>query len=300
MKAVLLFPGQGSQFEGMGKYLLDNFPSSSRIFNTANSVLGFDIKKVMCEGTVANLQQTKVTQNAIFIYSYIALQHIPDTIKIQAAAGHSLGEFTALVAAGVLQFEEALRLVNVRAQAMQKACEECLSTMAAVLGMEDEKIIAICEEIKDEVVVPANFNCLGQVVISGSIKGIEIAKEKLLAAGAKRVLALPVGGAFHSPLMQSAQDALQEAIMATPFNEPTCPVYQNVTAQADFDLDHIRQHLISQITGSVMWTQTIQQMWKDGFTTFVEVGPGKVLQGLMSKIIPSAKVHSWEQVAASH
>ena len=289
MKNAFVFPGQGSQFPGMGKSLYEQNEKAKALFEQANEILGFRISDIMFSGTDEDLKQTNVTQPAVFLHAVIAFlcsEHAtPDMV-----AGHSLGEFSALVANGALTFEDALKLVAIRANAMQKACELQPSTMAAVLGLDDEKVIAICAEITDEVVVPANFNCPGQLVISGSIKGIEIACEKMKAAGAKRALVLPVGGAFHSPLMAPAKVELQAAIEATTFSTPSCPVYQNVVAKAVTEPAAIRQNLIDQLTGAVRWTQTVQQMIADGATTFTEVGPGKVLQGLILKIDKTAVV----------
>ncbi|HEY0274275.1 MAG TPA: ACP S-malonyltransferase [Chitinophaga sp.] len=289
MKHAFVFPGQGSQFPGMGKSLYEQNEKAKALFEQANDILGFRISDIMFNGTDEDLKQTNVTQPAVFLHAVIAFlcsEHAaPDMV-----AGHSLGEFSALVANGALTFEDALKLVAIRANAMQKACELQPSTMAAVLGLDDEKVMAICAEITDEVVVPANFNCPGQLVISGSIKGIDMACEKMKAAGAKRALVLPVGGAFHSPLMAPAKIELQAAIEATAFRTPSCPVYQNVVAKAVTDPAEIRQNLIDQLTGAVRWTQTVQQMMADGATSFTEVGPGKVLQGLIQKINKTAVV----------
>lgn len=293
MKHAYIFPGQGSQFVGMGKNLYENNSAAKDLFERANEILGFRISDQMFTGTDDDLKQTNVTQPAVFLHSVIAWSTIADP-KPDMVAGHSLGEFSALVANKTLQFEDALKLVSIRAKAMQKACELTPSGMAAVLGLEDEKVVAICADIQEdtgEVVVPANFNCPGQLVISGSKKGIEIACEKMKAAGAKRALVLPVGGAFHSPLMKPAKEELAAAIEATTFDEPVCPVYQNVVAKAVTDREEIKKNLINQLTGPVRWTQSIQAMVTDGATHFTEVGPGKVLQGLVSKIFKEAVVN---------
>jgi len=286
MKNAFVFPGQGAQFPGMGKTYYDNSSFAKRIFEQANELLGFRISDVMFNGTEEDLKQTKITQPAIFLHSIIAFKAI-EGIRPEMVAGHSLGEFSALVANGTLSFESGLQLVSLRAQAMQKACEMNPSTMAAVLGLADEKVEEICAETSNEsgeVVVPANYNCPGQLVISGSIKGVELACEKLRAAGAKRALILPVGGAFHSPLMEPAREELQHAIENTNFHTPTCPVYQNVAAKGVIDRDEIKQNLIDQLTGAVKWTQCVQAMINDGAGKFIEAGPGKVLQGLILKI----------------
>ncbi|CAN5380346.1 ACP S-malonyltransferase [soil metagenome] len=277
-----VFPGQGSQFIGMGKELYEQSAQAKALFEQANDVLGFRITDIMFDGTDEELKQTKTTQPTIFIHSVILAK--VKTIHPKMVAGHSLGEFSALVSAQVFSFEDGLKLVAQRALAMQQACELQPSTMAAVLGLEDEKIIEICAGITDEIVVPANFNCPGQVVISGTFKGVELAAEALKAAGAKRVLPLNVAGAFHSPLMAPAQEKLKIAIEATTFKEAAFPVYQNVTAQAVTDPDMIRHNLNLQLTAPVKWTQTIQQMIADGATAFTETGPGTVLQGLIKKI----------------
>jgi len=284
MKAYI-FPGQGSQFRGMGKDLYDSNSQARALFDKANEILGFEITKIMFEGTDEELKQTNVTQPAIFLHSVILATTI-ENFAPDVVAGHSLGEFSALVAASALSFEDGLRLVAQRADAMQRACEQNPSTMAAVLALADEKIEEICASIEDEVVVAANYNCPGQVVISGSHEGIRLAGEKLKEAGAKRVLPLPVGGAFHSPLMEPAREELAAAILNTAFISPKCPIYQNVNAQAVSDIDTIKTNLIAQLTAPVRWTQSVQNMVADGATTFVECGPGKVLQGLVKKIAP--------------
>lgn len=286
MKAYV-FPGQGSQFSGMGKDLYENNAQARALFDKANEILGFEITKVMFEGTDEELKQTNVTQPAIFLHSVILASTVADFAP-EMVAGHSLGEFSALVAAGALSFDDALRLVAQRAAAMQRACELTPSTMAAVLGLDDEKIEQICASVEGEVVVAANFNCPGQVVISGSHEGVRLAGEKLKEAGAKRVLPLPVGGAFHSPLMEPAREELAAAIENTQFTEPRCPIYQNVNAQAATDVATIKANLISQLTAPVRWTQSVKNMVADGATEFVECGPGKVLQGLVKKIAPEA------------
>ena len=286
MKHAFVFPGQGSQFPGMGKEHYQNNAFAQKLFEQANEILGFPISDVMFYGTEKELKQTKVTQPAIFLHSVVAYRTI-EGAKPDMVAGHSLGEFSALVANSVLTFEDALRLVSIRANAMQRACEAQPSTMAAILALADDKVDAICNEVQKEtgeVVVPANYNCPGQLVISGSIKGVEVACERMKAAGAKRALILPVGGAFHSPLMEPAKTELKSAIDMANFHTPACPVYQNVVAKAVIDKDVIKQNLIDQLTGAVRWTQSVQAMIADGASTFTEAGPGKVLQGLILKI----------------
>jgi len=282
MKAYI-FPGQGSQFFGMGKELYESSVEAKNLFEKANEILGFNITDIMFEGTEEDLIQTKVTQPAIFLHSVI-LALTSDNFQADAIAGHSLGEFSALVANKTLPFEDGLKLVSARAMAMQKACEANPSTMAAVLGMEDAKVEEVCKAIENEVVVPANYNSTGQLVISGSNAGIDLAMEKLKEAGAKRVIKLNVGGAFHSPLMEPARQELAEAIENTPFSEPTAPIYQNVTALPSSDISVIKENLVKQLTSPVRWTQTVQNMVNDGVTDFIEVGPGKVLRGLVKKI----------------
>lgn len=283
MKHAYVFPGQGAQFSGMGKNLYEQNTIAKEYFEQANEILGFRITDIMFSGSDEDLKQTKVTQPAVFLHSVIAFLTTPDLLP-DMVAGHSLGEFSALVANKVLSFEDGLRLVAKRAAAMQRACEINPSTMAAVLGLDDAKVEEICKEFTDEVVVAANYNCPGQLVISGSINGIQQAAEKLKAAGAKRALILPVGGAFHSPLMEPAKAELQDAIMSTHFGNPTCPIYQNVDAHPYIEPAMIKQNLINQLTAPVRWTQTVQKMVENGATHFTEVGPGAVLQGLVKKI----------------
>ena len=279
-----VFPGQGAQFVGMGKDLYENNPLAKEVFEKANEILGFRITDLMFAGTDEDLKQTKVTQPAIFLHSVILAKTLGEGFKPDMVAGHSLGEFSALVAAGALSFEDGLVLVSKRARAMQKACEQTPSTMAAVLALPDEKVEELCAEVKDEVVVCANYNCPGQVVISGTIPGIDEACAKMLEAGAKRALKLKVGGAFHSPLMEPARAELAAAIEATNFHKPVCPVYQNVSTKAETCPDTIKANLIAQLTAPVRWTQSVQNMIKDGATHFIELGPGSVLQGLIKKI----------------
>lgn len=282
MKAYI-FPGQGAQFTGMGKDLYEKYPLAQELFEQANKILGFNITDIMFHGTAEQLKQTDVTQPAIFLHAVITAKILGNNFKPEMVAGHSLGEFSALVANGVLSFEDGLKLVSKRAKAMQKACELTKGTMAAVLGLEDEIVEKTCNEIEG-VVVPANYNCPGQLVISGEIEAINNACEAMKNKGAKRALVLPVGGAFHSPLMEPAREELAEAIKNTNFNEPTCAIYQNVSASAVTTPEEIKENLIAQLTAPVKWTQTIKQMIQDGAADFTEVGPGKVLQGLMRKI----------------
>ncbi|AXT51258.1 [acyl-carrier-protein] S-malonyltransferase [Aquimarina sp. BL5] len=278
-----VFPGQGAQFSGMGLDLYENSEIAKELFDKANNILGFEITKIMFEGTADELKETKVTQPAIFLHSVILSKVLGDSFQPDMVAGHSLGEFSALVANGTLNFEDALRLVSKRALAMQSACELKPSTMAAVLGLEDEVVEKGCEEI-DGVVVAANYNCPGQLVISGEVEAIEKACELMKEKGARRALVLPVGGAFHSPLMEPAREELAAAIEATTFNTPKCPIYQNVTTTAVTDPEEIKKNLIAQLTAPVKWTQSVQNMIKDGATSFTEVGPGKVLSGLVKKV----------------
>ncbi len=292
MKHAFVFPGQGSQFPGMGKFHYEHSAFAKKLFEQANELLGFRISDIMFTGTEEDLKQTRVTQPAVFLHSIIAYKSI-ENASPDMVAGHSLGEFTALVANGTLSFEDALQLVSIRASAMQKACEQEPSTMAAILNLADDKVEAICEEVQretGEVVVPANYNCPGQLVISGSRKGIDIACERMKAAGARRALVLPVGGAFHSPLMLPAKEELQAAIEKTKFHNPTCAVYQNMVARAVMDKEEIKQNLIDQLTGAVRWTQSVQSMIADGASKFTEAGPGKVLLGLINKINKEVEV----------
>jgi [acyl-carrier-protein] S-malonyltransferase len=288
MKNAFIFPGQGAQYPGMGKDLYDKSSEARGMFEKANEILGFRITDIMFEGTIDDLKQTRVTQPAIFLHSVLLAKTIKD-FKPAMVAGHSLGEFSALVANGALTFEDGLRLVYKRALAMQKACEAEPSTMAAIVGLDDHIVEEVCNSVED-VVVPANYNCPGQLVISGSFAGIDKACELLSQRGAKRALKLVVGGAFHSPLMEPAREELAAAIMATIFSNPVCPVYQNVNAQSVTDPETIRQNLIKQLTAPVLWTQTVENMFADGATHFTELGPGKVLQGLVKKIAKDAEV----------
>lgn len=292
MKKAYVFPGQGSQFPGMAKDLYENSPLAKEMLEKANTILGFRITDIMFNGTDEELKQTKVTQPAIFLHSTVLAATLGESFKPDMVAGHSLGEFSALVANKTLTFEDALVLVSKRALAMQKACEAQPSTMAAVLGMDDAKVEEICASVTEGVVVAANYNCPGQLVISGSVEGINKACELLKAAGAKRALVLPVGGAFHSPLMEPARVELEAAINATIFSVPVCPVYQNVNAKPVSDPEEIKKNLIAQLTAPVRWTQSVQNMTADGATHYTEVGPGKVLQGLVKKISPAAEVAS--------
>ena len=291
MKKAYIFPGQGAQFSGMGKDLYESNEEAKSLFEKANEILGFRISDIMFEGSDEELKQTKVTQPAIFLHSVILAKTSPE-FSPDMVAGHSLGEFSALVANGTLAFEDGLKLVYQRALAMQEACEINPSGMAAILGLEDQKVEEICASIENEIVVPANYNCPGQLVISGSNKGIEIACEKMKEAGAKRALPLPVGGAFHSPLMEPAREKLQKAIESTVFSPPSCPVYQNVSTTGVTDVEEIKNNLIAQLTAPVKWTQSVQEMIGDGAAIFIECGPGKVLQGLVKKIHKEAEVSS--------
>lgn len=291
-KHAYVFPGQGAQFVGMGKDLYDNFPKAKELFDQANEILGFNITDIIFNGTDEDLKQTKVTQPAVFLHSVIRAICLGDDFKPEMVAGHSLGEFSALVAAGVLSFEDGLRLVSKRALAMQAACELQPSTMAAVLGLEDEKVVEVLKSITNEVVVAANFNCPGQLVISGSVAGVEQACETLKNAGAKRALPLKVGGAFHSPLMEPAREELAKAIEETNFSSPKCPIYQNVVAHAVTEPQEIKKNLIAQLTAPVRWTECVRAMISDGATLFTEVGPGTVLQGLVKKIDSSISAES--------
>jgi [acyl-carrier-protein] S-malonyltransferase len=292
MKHAYIFPGQGSQFSGMGKNLYEASTIAKDLFEQANDILGFRISDIMFSSSDDELKQTNVTQPAVFLHSVVAYKTL-ESASPDMVAGHSLGEFSALVANGALSFEDALKLVSIRATAMQKACELNPSTMAAVLALDDAKVEEICRQVQEEtgeVVVAANYNCPGQLVISGSLQGIQTACERMKAGGAKRALVLPVGGAFHSPLMAPAKEELAAAINATTFKNPSCPVYQNVVASAVSDVEAIKTNLIEQLTGAVRWTQTVQAMVADGATNFTEVGPGKVLQGLVQKVYKEAQV----------
>ena len=292
MKAFV-FPGQGAQFVGMGKDLYESNPLAKELFDKANDVLGFKITDIMFEGTAEELKQTKVTQPAVFLHSVISALCMGDDFKPEMVAGHSLGEFSALVAAGALNFEDCLRLVHARAMAMQEACEMAQGTMAAIIGLPDEKVEEICAEVSSEgnVVIPANYNNPGQLVISGNVEAVNAACEKMKEAGAKRALLLPVSGAFHSPLMQPAKDKLQAAIEQTEVKAPICPVYQNVDAQPHTDPAEIKQNLIAQLTSSVRWTKSVQNMIADGADDFTECGPGKALQGMIAKINREVSAH---------
>lgn len=291
-KVAYVFPGQGSQFSGMGKDLYEQYPKAKELFETANNILGYRISDIMFNGTDEELKQTKVTQPAVFLHSVIQAV-VTENVHPDMVAGHSLGEFSALVVNKTLTFEDGLKLVYIRAMAMQKACEMNPSTMAAVLGLEDHKVEEICQQVQKEtgeIVVPANYNCPGQLVISGTLKGIEVACERLKSAGAKRALVLQVGGAFHSPLMEPAKKELEAAIQSTPFHTPICPIYQNYTALPETNPDKIKQNLIAQLTSPVKWTQSVQKMVEDGATKFLEIGPGKVLQGLIKKIAAQVEI----------
>lgn len=294
MKAFV-FPGQGAQFSGMGKDFYESSNEFKNMFETANDILGYKITDIMFNGTDEELKQTKVTQPAVFLHSVIAAKSILDRVQPEMVAGHSLGEFSALVVSGALSFEDGLKLVLHRALAMQKACELQPSTMAAIIALPDEKVEEICKSIEGEVCVAANYNCPGQIVISGSVAGIEKACELMKQAGAKRALPLKVGGAFHSPLMEPAKKELEEAIKATSFNAPTCPIYQNVNAMPQTDPEVIKNNLILQLTSPVRWTQSVNNMIADGATEFIECGPGAVLQGLIKKINSSVNAHGIEQ-----
>ena len=292
MKAFV-FPGQGAQFVGMGKDLYETNELAKQLFDKANEVLGFNITEIMFNGEAEDLKQTKVTQPAVFLHSVISALCLGDDFQPDMVAGHSLGELSALVASGALDFEDGLRLVHARALAMQKACEANPGTMAAIIALPDEKVEEVCREVStdDCIVIPANYNCPGQLVISGHVDAVNKACEKLKEAGAKRALVLPVSGAFHSPLMQSAKEELQKAIEATPFKAPRCPIYQNVDAKAHTDAEEIKQNLVAQLTSSVRWTDSVRNMIADGATEFVECGPGKALQGMIAKIDREVSAH---------
>lgn len=295
MKKAYVFPGQGAQFVGMGLPLYEGNLTAKQLFEEANDILGFSITDIMFKGTDEELKQTKVTQPAVFLHSVILARCLGDEFRPDMLAGHSLGEFSALVAGKALSFADGLQLVSKRAQAMQKACEKTSSTMAAVLGLPDEKVTEVCASITDEIVVAANYNCPGQIVISGTIAGVEKACELLKAAGAKRALPLKVGGAFHSPLMEPAREELAKAISDTVFSAPIAPIYQNVVAKAVVDPAEIKENLIKQLTAPVRWTESVTQMVADGATYFVELGPGSVLQGLVRKIASTVEVEGREQ-----
>ncbi len=294
MKAFV-FPGQGAQYSGMGKDLYENSPLALEMFEKANQILGFNITEIMFNGSADELKQTKVTQPAIFLHSVILSKVLNEKFDPQMVAGHSLGEFSALVAAGALSFEDGLKLVSIRAQAMQKACEAQASTMAAIVGLDDEVVEQTCEQTEG-IVVAANYNCAGQLVISGEVKAVEAACETLKGKGAKRALILPVGGAFHSPLMEPARKELAEAIEAATIQEPICPVYQNVNALPQTNPAEIKKNLIAQLTGPVRWTQTVKNMIADGATSFTELGPGKVLQGLVSKVNRDMQTFGYDKI----
>lgn len=295
MKKAYVFPGQGAQFVGMGLPLYESNDTAKQLFEEANDILGFSITDIMFKGTDEDLKQTKVTQPAVFLHSVILARCLGEDFRPDMLAGHSLGEFSALVAGNALSFADGLRLVSKRAQAMQKACEKTSSTMAAVLGLPDEKVAEICASITDEIVVAANYNCPGQIVISGTMSGVEKACELMKAAGAKRALPLKVGGAFHSPLMEPAREELAEAISNTSFNMPMAPIYQNVVAKAVTNPIEIKENLIKQLTSPVRWTESVTQMVADGATHFVELGPGNVLQGLVRKIASTVEIEGREQ-----
>ncbi|MBN2262480.1 MAG: ACP S-malonyltransferase [Prolixibacteraceae bacterium] len=294
MKAFV-FPGQGAQYPGMGKDLYENSAIAKELFDKANEILGFEITKIMFEGTADELKQTKVTQPAIFLHSVILAKVLGNEFKPEMTAGHSLGEFSALVAAGALSFDDGLRLVSKRALAMQKACEAQASTMAAIVGLDDQSVEQVCNET-DGIVVAANYNCPGQLVISGAVDAVNAACEALKAKGAKRALVLPVGGAFHSPLMEPAREELAQAIENTSFNQPLCPIYQNVDAQPQTNPATIKQNLIAQLTGPVRWTQTVENMIADGALSFTELGPGKVLQGLVAKVNREVQTNGYDKL----